>query len=92
MPVVTIRFAKPRATKGGSAFDEAAMQRDLQAQLELLLQQRLGDDLELRLELAESSEIRLEGRFPLKPLEVKGVVSEALGEIMEGFDPSGYAL
>jgi hypothetical protein len=91
-PLVIIRFANPRHSKNAPALDEDAMRDDLHAQLEVILKDRLGEDTELRLERGETNEIRVEGRFPMKPLEVKSIVSEALGEVMEAFDPSGYAL
>jgi hypothetical protein len=91
MKLVIVRFARPRAGSAAANFDQDALRTDLQAQLERLVQAQLGNDTEVRLELAMTSEIRIEGRFDSKPLEVKGVVSEALGEIMDGFDFSGYA-
>jgi hypothetical protein len=92
MKLVIVRFARPRAGSAAANIDQDALRTDLQAQLERLVQARLGEDTELRLELAATSEIRLEGRFAVKPLEVKAIVSEALGEVMDGFDFSGYAL
>ena len=65
---------------------------DLQARLEVLIWERLGDDVELRLTRGETNDIRIDGKFIEKPLEVKRVVSEALGEIMEDFDSSAYTL
>ena len=88
--LVVIRFANPRSGSQAVHLDEDAMRTDLHAQLEVLLKERLGEDTELRLERGEHNEIRLEGRFPMKAPEVKAIVSEVLGEVMEGFDPSGY--
>ena len=88
--LVVIRFARPRTAQTAPATHQDAMRADLHHQLELLLKARLGDEVALRLEMGATSDIRLEGRFSLKPNEVKAAVSEALGEVMESFDPSGY--
>jgi hypothetical protein len=88
--LVVIRFARPRTGQNAPAINQDAMRADLHGQLETLLKARLGDEVALRLEMGATSDIRLEGRFSLKPNEVKGIVSEALGEVMESFDPSGY--
>jgi CO dehydrogenase nickel-insertion accessory protein CooC1 len=88
--LVVIRFAQPRGNKNVLSIDQDAMQADLHAQLEVLLKARLGEETRLRLEQGATNDIRLEGRFSMKPLEVKAVVSEVLGEVMDGFDPSGY--
>ena len=90
MKIVTIRFANPR--NAAKNMDHDAMQADLQARLEVLIWERLGDDVELRLTRGETNDIRIDGKFIEKPLEVKRVVSEALGEIMEDFDSSAYTL
>jgi hypothetical protein len=86
--LVVIRFANPRAAPAN--LDQDAMQADLHAQLEPLLKAQLGEETELRLERGATNEIRVEGRFALKPNEVKSIVSETLGEVMDAFDPSGY--
>jgi hypothetical protein len=88
--LVVIHFARPRNTQSAPAINQDAMRADLHRQLEVILKARLGNEVALRLELGATSDIRLEGRFQLKPNEVKGIVSEALGEVMESFDPSGY--
>ncbi len=90
--LVVIRFAEPRNTKGAPALDQDAMQADLHTQLEAALRAQLGDDVKLRLERGASNDIRLEGKFSMKPGEVKAIVSEVLGEIMDAFDPSGYTV
>lgn len=90
--LVIIRFANPRASNAVPTMNQDAMQTDLHAQLEVMLKERLGEETELRLVRGATNEIRLEGRFALKPAEVKSIVSEVLGEVMEAFDPSGYTL
>jgi hypothetical protein len=90
MKIVTIRFALPR--NAAKNMDHDAMQADLHAQLEVLIWERLGDDVELRLTQGETNDIRIDGKFLQKPLEVKRIVGEALGEIMEDFDSSAYTL
>lgn len=88
MKIITIRFATPR--NAATNMDHDAMQADLQAQLEVLIWERLGDDVELRLTRGETNDIRVDGKFSEKPPEVKRIVGEALGEIMEDFDSSAY--
>ena len=88
--LVVIRFARPRTAQNAPAINQDAMRADLHRQLEVLLKARLGDEVALRLEMGATSDIRLEGRFELKPNEVKAMVSGALGEVMGSFDPSGY--
>jgi uncharacterized lipoprotein YajG len=92
--VITIRFAQPRPGRGGSSpgLDHVAMRVDLHAQLEPLLKAQLGQDTQLRLEEGANNDIRVEGRFSMKANEVKQVVSQTLGDVMENFDASGYSL
>ncbi len=91
--LITIRFAQPRQTRGGTpAMNNEAMRADLHAQLEPLLRAQLGEETELRLEEGANNDIRVDGRFSFKPNQVKQIVGDTLGDVMENFDASGYVL
>jgi hypothetical protein len=89
---VVIRFAQPpasRRSQSSAEADNTAMHAELTRQLEELLVPQLGE-LNVRLEEGISNDIRTEGKFPMKPGEVKRIISEALEQVMDGFDSSLY--
>jgi hypothetical protein len=92
MNKVVIRFATPPASRRSQPAletDTTAMHAELKRQLEELIVPQLGE-LAVRLEEGFSNDIRTEGKFPMKPGEVKRIVSEALEQVMDGFDSSLY--
>ncbi len=99
MKTITLRFPKPLPKydaqgkeKPSPYFDWDGMFSAIAASLEPQLQDRFGDDVELVLELANASDIRVSGSYlGMKTTEVRDLVSEMLGEVMEGIDTSEYA-
>ena len=92
MNKVVIRFATPPAARRAQPAiqpDTTAMHAELKRQLEELLVPQLGE-IYVRLEEGFSNDIRLEGKYLMKPGEVKRIVSEALEQVMDGFDSSLY--
>jgi hypothetical protein len=90
---IVIRFAQPPASRRAQTAvntDNTAMHAELRRQLEAIIVPQLGE-LTVRLEEGFSNDIRTEGKFPMKPGEVKRIVSEALEQVMDGFDSSLYA-
>ncbi len=94
---ITLKFPKPMPSldsKGKEKpmpyFDWESLFEEIRRILEPQLTEQLGD-LELELELANSSEIRVTGNYlGMKTVEVRTMVSELLGEAMENIDTTAY--
>jgi hypothetical protein len=70
--------------------DTEAMNRDLIEALETAMSKKF-EDLTVSLEFGASFKLTLEGEWE-NPKEAQAEVLEIFGEVMDNFDPSGYAL
>jgi hypothetical protein len=70
--------------------DMDAMNRDLIEALEIAMNKKF-EDLTVTLEFGASFKLSLEGEW-VNRKEAQAEVLEIFGEVMDNFDPSGYAL
>ena len=96
---ITLKFPRPLPSldsKGKEKpmpyFDWDGLFEELRNTLEPRLTDNLGE-IELELELANSADIRVTGNYTgMKTVQVREMVSEMLGEAMEGIDTTAYAV
>jgi hypothetical protein len=70
--------------------DTEAMNRDLIEALEIAMNKKF-EDLTVSLEFGASFKLTLDGEWANRK-EAQAEVLEIFGEVMDNFDPSGYAL
>lgn len=99
MPKVVIRLPNPQPARDAKGkplpaprVNREAMFADLRRHLEPQLRRRYGPEVELVLASGASGEIRLEGAFPEKGVQVRGFIGELLEQAMESLDPSDYVV
>jgi hypothetical protein len=89
---ITLKFPKPLSLLDSKGKEKPMPYFDWDGLFEPKLTENLGE-IELELELAGSAEIRVTGNYiGMKTVQVREMVSELLGEAMEGIDTTAYAV